>query len=52
MGTGTFTNIARLDYKSKIRACRESESMIRDSNVVAIFLERPREKVDSNLFLK
>ena len=34
------------------RACRESESMIWDSNLVAIFLERPREKVDSNLFFK
>ena len=33
------------------RACCGSESMIWDSNLVAIFLERPREKVDSNLFL-
>ena len=32
------------------RACRESESMIRDSNLVAIFLEKPREKVDLNHF--
>ena len=32
------------------RACNESESMIWDSNLIAIFLERPREKVDSNLF--
>ena len=34
------------------RACRKSESMIRDSNLVAIFLEKQREKTDSNLFLK
>ena len=35
-----------------IRACRGSESLIRDSNLIAMFLEKQREKVDSNLFLK
>ena len=34
------------------RACRESKSMICDSNLIAIFLEKQREKVDSNLFFK
>ena len=30
---------------NSIRACRESESMIWDSNLVAIFLERPRKLI-------
>ena len=32
-------------------ACRDSESMIRDSNVLVNFLKRPRGKIDSNRFL-
>ena len=49
---GLVANQKILIRESWIRACSESESMIRDSNLVAIFLEKQREKVDSNLFLK
>ena len=34
------------------RACRESGSVIRNSNLYPIFLENRREKVDSNLFFE